>query len=373
MTEQYNHDIEARSVEVYVVTHKEINFALPDYCRKIQVNAERNGQWENYLHDNDNPDNISLKNPDYCELTALYSMWKNCEADIQGLMHYRRFLSTQTRPLSKETPMYAISENEVINNAITRQRIIDELKTSDIIRVTPAESEYLNIGEIFSMYCKRENIRDVGEIIRKYYPDYLQAFLDVVNGNKFSQGNIFIANRSFVNNYCEWLFGILAKTEEFDRVMPPRFQGYLSEFLINVYIHKHNFSCKYFCLAYVKNESPKIRLLRKIPGLVKFSRSLNKFLHRPTSSKRKFGQVPAIIQKQNISSNNVGILTFTTETINNNLLPKLKESMNEAEAWALQEGIRLMPRIILSKNESENISEPLNLYLWEACIRIMND
>ena len=43
----------AKSVEVYVATHKKIDFALPDYCSKIQVNAERNGQWEGYLHDNE--------------------------------------------------------------------------------------------------------------------------------------------------------------------------------------------------------------------------------------------------------------------------------------------------------------------------------
>ncbi len=58
MIKRDNHGIEPRAksqeprVEVYVATHKKIDFEIPDYCRKIQVNAERNGQWEGYLHDN---------------------------------------------------------------------------------------------------------------------------------------------------------------------------------------------------------------------------------------------------------------------------------------------------------------------------------
>ena len=263
---------------MYVATHKEINFELPDYCRKVQVNAERNGKWENYLHDNDNPDNISVKNSDYSELTALYSMWKNCEADIQGLFHYRRYLSTKTKPISKDTPMYTISPDEVLKNAITEQRILDELENFDIIVVVPALRENAEIKEVFTSFCSEENILKVSEIIKNYYPDYYKSLLDILNGHKFSQGNIFISTREFVNGYCEWLFDILAKLEGIIGINHPRLYGYLSEYLQNVYILKHNLKCKYFCLAYVKNESRTMRLLRKIPGLVKFSRFMKKIL-----------------------------------------------------------------------------------------------
>ncbi len=39
----------------------------------------------------DTGDNISAKNPGYCEETVLYWAWKNRRADYYGFCHYRRY------------------------------------------------------------------------------------------------------------------------------------------------------------------------------------------------------------------------------------------------------------------------------------------
>lgn len=38
-------------------------------------------------------DNISAKNPMYCELTGLYWAWKNLSCDYIGLVHYSRYFA----------------------------------------------------------------------------------------------------------------------------------------------------------------------------------------------------------------------------------------------------------------------------------------
>ena len=42
----------------------------------------------------DTGDNISQKNPSYCELTAQYWAWKNVDCRYIGLCHYRRYFET---------------------------------------------------------------------------------------------------------------------------------------------------------------------------------------------------------------------------------------------------------------------------------------
>ena len=71
-------------------------YSIPRWVRPIQVGAALTDQRITEITDNLG-ENISAKNVNYCELTALYWMWKNklCTEESDkyfGLFHYRRFL-----------------------------------------------------------------------------------------------------------------------------------------------------------------------------------------------------------------------------------------------------------------------------------------
>ena len=75
-------------MSMYMVTHKTVNF-IPDERTPIFVGKGQNKK--NYLSDNIGI-NISNKNKNYSELTALYWIWKNDKSSSYvSIEHYRRF------------------------------------------------------------------------------------------------------------------------------------------------------------------------------------------------------------------------------------------------------------------------------------------
>ena len=78
---------------LYMVTHKPVSF-IPGGRTPIFVGGGDNKQ--NFLRDNTD-DNISRKNKNYCELTALYWIWKNdIKSKYVSIEHYRRFFMSET-------------------------------------------------------------------------------------------------------------------------------------------------------------------------------------------------------------------------------------------------------------------------------------
>ena len=92
---------------IYIAAHKKFNVPQLDNYAVLQVGAQGK---ENlgYLQDNTG-DNISYKNPNFCELTGLYWIWKNCDDEYKGLVHYRRYFG-KSNLSSKPEDIY-ISEN----------------------------------------------------------------------------------------------------------------------------------------------------------------------------------------------------------------------------------------------------------------------
>lgn len=101
------------------------------------------------------------------------------------------------------------------------------------------------------------NWKIIYEIIKKYYPEYLDDFEKVIFGRKQLWFNMFIAKRDTFCAYSEWIFSLLKKYDEYildflHEERTPRVDGFLSELLLLVWI-EHNIDKDRIWYSDVKN------------------------------------------------------------------------------------------------------------------------
>lgn len=173
----------------------------------ILVGAIYNYKQEiNYQRD-DEGINISKKNPNYNELTAIYWAWKNLKnVDAIGLVHYRRYFIKRWH-FSK------------IDNVIDEKDVAKLLSKYDVI--LPKKRHYY-IETIYSHYFHshhKEPLDATRRTIIKLYPSYLSlsSFDKVMSRRSAHMFNMFIMKKKYFNEYCEWLFDILEYVENLMR------------------------------------------------------------------------------------------------------------------------------------------------------------
>lgn len=231
-------------VKIFIATHKKFNYKPLEGYYPIQVGAEISKENFGYLLDNINS-NISSKNKNYCELTAYYWIWKNVNADIVGLCHYRRYLSKKN--------------NLKWKYILTTQDIENDLRKYDIILPAP------NTWKGYSCYDfyiqaegKEKDLIATRDIIKDKYPEYIESFDYILNGNTASYCNVMISTKKLFDTYCEWLFSILFELEKnIDitnyTIAEARVYGYISELLLNVWVYHNQLKIKYYHLINTEN------------------------------------------------------------------------------------------------------------------------
>ena len=101
-------------IKLFVSSHEK-DVAFPDcpLIEPIQVGAALATEHFPGMIGDDTGDNISELNRSFCELTAQYWAWKNCDADYYGFMHYRRyFLFTDERFYTNHFADVAFTTND---------------------------------------------------------------------------------------------------------------------------------------------------------------------------------------------------------------------------------------------------------------------
>mgnify|MGYP004624804137 CR=1 FL=1 len=222
------------NIKILIATHKE--YKMPEDNMYLPIHVGKEGKEAiGYIGDNTG-DNISKKNPYYCELTGLYWGIKNLECDYIGLVHYRRHFSNES--------ILKIFNRDKYKNIIKENEIKKILTKYDVI--LPKKRHYI-IENLYDHYEHTHHIDHLDitrEIIKEICPEYLISFDCVMKRRSAHMFNMFVMKKKFANQYCEWLFKILYELEkQIDITQYDSFQarlfGRVSELLLDVWI-EHN-------------------------------------------------------------------------------------------------------------------------------------
>lgn len=249
-------------MKIYVCAHKKVDSKLPKNYAYIQANSNNNDPIYD-LRDNMG-DNISSKNPYYCELTIAYWIWKNDKGnDIVGLAHYRRFLTTNK---------FSSSEKKYINSP----KVEEILKDYDFISTKQYKTQS-TVKEHLLINVSEHDYNLLEETIKEVCPDYLDAFNNIMNGHQSHLLNMFITKKSEWDNYYSWLFNLFDHLEpkvnmDGYTVQQQRLYGFLSERLFSVYVLKNNKKV-YEMPTHIVGESKFRTAINKIKRILHFKSS----------------------------------------------------------------------------------------------------
>ena len=151
-----------------------------------------------WMQGDDTGDNISQKNPQYCEMTAHYWIWKNVhDTECVGVCHYRRFFGLE----------------------ITEDNIKKLLADSDVILVEP--SYYVDsVYSYFAKYMGAENMTILSMVMKKRCQEYFTTLEKICDGTKFHPFNMLLCRKELFDDYCEWIFSVLEECEKFVKPSP---------------------------------------------------------------------------------------------------------------------------------------------------------
>ena len=218
-----------KNIKVIIATHKK--YQMPEDKMYVPLHVGAEGKDSIGYKGDNTKDNISSKNPFFCELTGLYWAWKNLDADYIGLAHYRRHFASKK-----------VDKKDLFNSVLTLNEADKILKNVDII--TPNMRKYY-IENLYNHYKHTLHVEPLditGEIIKEKYPDYYEEFEKLKKRTSAHMFNMFIMKKDKLNEYCEWLFDILFELEKrvdnskYDS-FHARFYGRVSELLLDVWLN----------------------------------------------------------------------------------------------------------------------------------------
>lgn len=246
-----------KDIKIIIATHKKYN--MPKDKMYLPLHVGREGKCNiGYVGDNTGP-NISNQNNYFNELTGLYWAWKNLDCDYIGLVHYRRYF-TMARFFKKNKYSLILSQSE-LEKLLTSTDIILPAKRKYYIETI--ESHYRHLP-----YTVDEDLDVLRQLILTEYEEYLPAFEKVMSRRWAHMFNMFVMQRDYLNEYCEWAFSVLMKVDKrihHDERTAIQNRAYISEFLIDTWIETKGYQYIEMPVLFIEKQ----HFFRKVYLLIK--------------------------------------------------------------------------------------------------------
>lgn len=231
------------NVKILVACHKPCEVYHDDVYTPIHVGrsiSKYKNEMKDFIGD-DTGDNISTKNPSYCELTAQYWAWKNLQdVDYIGFCHYRRYFKTRI------TSQNIVKELEGCDMIVAQRVIMPKNIKAWLCGSLTSEDVYI----LYSILIKQN--MEFKAIINKFF----------ANNNYIYPCNMFLCKNELFQKFAKWQFDILSEAEKYVRPSAysrlKRLYGYFAEVLLNIFILINGLKVKEVSLVEMIGEKKEI-------------------------------------------------------------------------------------------------------------------
>lgn len=165
-------------------------------------------------------ENISERNGNYSECTAIYWMWKNApRADYIGLCHYRRHFAVTGEEMKGLSALGA-----------------------DVLLTSPS---FVNetVESFFSVLVPKSDIQNMVRAIQDICPEYLPAAKKFLACRFYPPCNLFVMRYEIFKEYGDFAFRVTFEIEriydEMGFYRKDRYMGFIMECLLGIFIMKN--------------------------------------------------------------------------------------------------------------------------------------
>ena len=260
-------------INIYVVQHKKAKKIHEKGY--IYIGVGKNSHKIEADITDDTLDNISCKNPSYCELTAQYWIFKNADAEFVGLTHYRRFFYHSRYSIFRIHPF-------------TTGQFLKILQKYDVILpkkyivsrpILNHKEHYQNVYEHWCANHHEDDLKKTIAAIHLLYPEYDDAIKAVLERKSLSLCNMIVTSKKIYDEYSDFLFHVLDKVESETDLSSydsynARLYGFLGEILLNVFFEKN----KQYRIKYLDICNTEVSVTKQY--LIKFAASIRRLFNK---------------------------------------------------------------------------------------------